>query len=153
MTAAIVAVFLCPVFTVHAPWAFWFGARASCLARCSSFDVGWNPLNVPPQVYIYGCVDATINITGKCKMVAIDGCKKTKVGTAHQCQSFCCLPRDSLSLASRRVYFASHAVSTRNQHCFVLPVLLSLSLSLSLSSVLFFRPSSSGHLQSINPAT
>ena len=33
------------------------------------------------QVYIYGCVEATINITGKCKMVAIDGCKKTKVST------------------------------------------------------------------------
>ncbi|CAN0296723.1 unnamed protein product, partial [Ectocarpus fasciculatus] len=31
------------------------------------------------QVYIYGCVDATIDIKGKCKMVAIDGCKKTKV--------------------------------------------------------------------------
>ncbi|CAN0559581.1 unnamed protein product, partial [Ectocarpus sp. 12 AP-2014] len=30
-------------------------------------------------VYIYGCVDATIDIKGKCKMVAIDGCKKTKV--------------------------------------------------------------------------
>lgn len=40
------------------------------------------------QVYIYGCVDATINITGKCKMIAIDGCKKTKVSTAldaHLC--------------------------------------------------------------------
>ncbi|CAM9717284.1 unnamed protein product [Pylaiella littoralis] len=31
------------------------------------------------QVYIYGCVDATIDIKGKCKMVAIDGCKKSKV--------------------------------------------------------------------------
>lgn len=39
------------------------------------------------QVYIYGCVDATINITGKCKMVAIDGCKKTKVSQASKvCQ-------------------------------------------------------------------
>lgn len=31
------------------------------------------------QVYIYGCADATIDIKGKCKMVAIDGCKKTQV--------------------------------------------------------------------------
>lgn len=35
--------------------------------------------HMPLQVYIYGCVDATIDIKGKCKMVAIDGCKKTKV--------------------------------------------------------------------------
>lgn len=39
----------------------------------------------PAQVYIYGCVDATIDIKGKCKMVAIDGCKKAKVSAAsHQ---------------------------------------------------------------------
>lgn len=37
---------------------------------------------VPRKVYIYGCVDATIDIKGKCKMVAIDGCKKSKVGTS-----------------------------------------------------------------------
>lgn len=36
------------------------------------------------KVYIYGCVDATIDIKGKCKMVAIDGCKKTKVRIALQ---------------------------------------------------------------------
>jgi len=31
-------------------------------------------------VYIYGCVGATINVTGKCKSIVVDGCKKTKVG-------------------------------------------------------------------------
>mmetsp|Transcript_22318 Transcript_22318/g.44879 ORF Transcript_22318/g.44879 Transcript_22318/m.44879 type:complete len:470 (+) Transcript_22318:26-1435(+) len=30
-------------------------------------------------VYILGCVGATINITGKCKSIVVDGCKKTKV--------------------------------------------------------------------------
>ncbi len=30
-------------------------------------------------VYIYGCIGATIDIKGKCKMVTIDSCKKTQV--------------------------------------------------------------------------
>lgn len=30
-------------------------------------------------VYIYGCVGATISITGKCKSIVVDGCKKTQV--------------------------------------------------------------------------
>lgn len=34
------------------------------------------------KVYIYGCMDATIDIKGKCKMVAIDSCKKTQVTCA-----------------------------------------------------------------------
>ncbi|CAM9714952.1 unnamed protein product [Discosporangium mesarthrocarpum] len=35
--------------------------------------------DIKHQVYIYGCVGATINVLGKCKGVSIDGCKKTKV--------------------------------------------------------------------------
>ncbi|CAM9626675.1 unnamed protein product [Chrysoparadoxa australica] len=31
------------------------------------------------SVYIYGCVDVVIDVKGKCKSIAIDGCKKTKV--------------------------------------------------------------------------
>lgn len=31
------------------------------------------------SVYIYNCNDATINITGKCKGVCVDGCKKARV--------------------------------------------------------------------------
>ena len=31
------------------------------------------------SVYIYGCVGASISITGKCKSIVVDGCKKTKV--------------------------------------------------------------------------
>ncbi|CAM9249597.1 unnamed protein product, partial [Phaeothamnion confervicola] len=31
------------------------------------------------QVYIYGCADATIDIKGKCKSVAVDSCKKTRI--------------------------------------------------------------------------
>jgi adenylyl cyclase-associated protein len=35
--------------------------------------------DIKHTVYVYGCFEATINITGKCKSVMIDGCKKTKV--------------------------------------------------------------------------
>ena len=31
------------------------------------------------QVYIYGCVGATIVVNGKCKSVVVDSCKKSKV--------------------------------------------------------------------------
>lgn len=30
-------------------------------------------------VYVYGCIGATIDITGKCKSIVVDTCKKTKV--------------------------------------------------------------------------
>jgi adenylyl cyclase-associated protein len=31
------------------------------------------------SVYIFGCVGATINVTGKCKSIIVDSCKKTNV--------------------------------------------------------------------------
>ncbi|KAG5191077.1 adenylate cyclase associated C terminal-domain-containing protein, partial [Tribonema minus] len=31
------------------------------------------------SVYVYGCVDATLDIKGKCKSVCIDGCRKSQV--------------------------------------------------------------------------
>jgi adenylyl cyclase-associated protein len=40
------------------------------------------------SVYISSCMDATVNITGKCKSVMIDGCKKTKV-LFDDCVSAC----------------------------------------------------------------
>lgn len=30
-------------------------------------------------VYIFGCIGANINVTGKCKSIVIDGCKKTQL--------------------------------------------------------------------------
>lgn len=44
--------------------------------------------DVKQSVYISGCVDATINVVGKCKSVMIDGCKKTKV-LFDDCVSAC----------------------------------------------------------------
>ena len=44
--------------------------------------------DVRQAVYISGCVEATINIIGKCKSVMIDGCKKTKV-LFDDCVSAC----------------------------------------------------------------
>jgi adenylyl cyclase-associated protein len=35
--------------------------------------------SVKQQAYIYGCIGATINVTGKCKSIVVDSCKKTKV--------------------------------------------------------------------------
>ena len=35
--------------------------------------------DIKQNVYIFGCVGATINIDGKCKSVIIDTCKKTRV--------------------------------------------------------------------------
>ena len=31
------------------------------------------------QVYIFGCIGATVLINGKCKSIIVDSCKKTKV--------------------------------------------------------------------------
>lgn len=44
--------------------------------------------DVKQSVYVSGCVEATINVTGKCKSVLIDGCKKTKV-LFDDCVSAC----------------------------------------------------------------
>lgn len=35
--------------------------------------------DIKQNVYIYGCIGATINVIGKCKSIAIDSCKKCKV--------------------------------------------------------------------------
>jgi hypothetical protein len=35
------------------------------------------------QVYIYGCVGATVTVNGKCKSINVDSCKKTKVVFDH----------------------------------------------------------------------
>lgn len=44
--------------------------------------------DVRQSVYVSGCIDATINIVGKCKSVMIDGCKKTRV-LFDDCVSAC----------------------------------------------------------------
>ena len=35
--------------------------------------------DIKQNVYIFGCIGATVNIDGKCKSIVIDSCKKTKV--------------------------------------------------------------------------
>ena len=35
--------------------------------------------NIKENIYIYGCVDATIQVNGKCSSIVVDGCKKTNI--------------------------------------------------------------------------
>lgn len=35
--------------------------------------------DIKQNVYVYGCSGATINVTGKCKSIILDSCKKTKL--------------------------------------------------------------------------
>lgn len=57
-------------------------AAAKWTVECQSASDGVVEITIGDKkemVYIYGCIGATIKINGKCKSIAVDGCKKTSV--------------------------------------------------------------------------